>query len=137
MAKQEEACSPEHCPKDWAGHGLTLTAVWGFPAAAMLVATLLEPALRAVVWAAMLIWMGGACVANARRCGRTHCRYTGPFFLFMAGIVAAYAIGIAPLGAHGWEILGLTTVVGNGLIWWGSERLLGTFRRRSDLRSLL
>jgi len=137
MAKQEEACSPENCPKDWAGDGLTLAAVWGFPAAAMLAATLLEPTLRAVVWAAMLIWMGGACIANARRCGRTHCRYTGPFFVFMAGIVAAYVTGIAPLGPNGWEILGLTTVVGNGLIWWGSERLLGTFRRRSDLRSLL
>ena len=60
----------------------------------------------------------------------THCRYTGPFFLFMAGIVVAYATGIAALGAHGWAILGLTTVVGNGLIWWGSERTFGTFRRR-------
>lgn len=130
MAKQEAACPPRNCPKDWAGDGLTLAAVWGFPTAAMLAATLLEPTLRAVVWAAMLIWMGGACVANSRRCGRTHCRYTGPFFLFMAGIVVVYVTGIAPLGPHGWEILGLTTVVGNGLIWWGSERLLGTFLRR-------
>ena len=96
----------------------------------MLAATLLEPTLRAVVWAAMLVWMGGACVANAQRCGRTHCRYTGPFFLFMAGMVVAHATRIVGLGAHGWAILGLMTVVGNGLIWWGSERLLGTFRRR-------
>lgn len=96
----------------------------------MLAAALVEPTLRAVVWVAMLIWMGGACVANAHRCGRTHCRYTGPFFLFMAGMVVAYATGIVALGTHGWAILGLTTVVGNGLIWWASECLLGTFRCR-------
>lgn len=97
MTSQGEGCSPGNCPKDWAGDGLTLATVWGFPTAVMLAATLLEPTLRAVVWAAMLIWMGGACVANARRCGRTHCRYTGPFFLVMAGLVVAYAAGIAAL----------------------------------------
>jgi hypothetical protein len=46
----------------------------------MLAASWIEPMLRAAVWAAMLIWMGGACVANACLCGRTHCRYTGSFF---------------------------------------------------------
>jgi len=27
--------------------------------------------------------MGTACILNARRCGRTHCRYTGPYYLAM------------------------------------------------------
>jgi hypothetical protein len=94
----------------------------------MLAASWIEPILRAAVWAAMLIWMGGACVADARLCGRTHCRYTGPFFLLMAGLVGLYASGMVPLGPYGWTIIVLITVVGNGLIWWGSERLLGTFR---------
>lgn len=93
----------------------------------MLVALILEPRPRAVVWIAMLAWMGLACVANARRCGRTHCRFTGPFFLGMAGLVLAYAAGVLPLGSRAWLILGVLTVAGNALIWWGSERWLGTY----------
>lgn len=121
------------CSKaDWAGGRLTLAGVWGIPAAAMLLALLLElePVPRAVVWIAMLAWMGWACLANARRCGRTHCRYTGPFFLGMAGLVAAYSAGVLPLGNQPWLTLGILIVTGNALIWWGSERLLGTYTRR-------
>ena len=97
----------------------------------MLLALLLEPGARAVVWTAMLAWMGWACLQNARRCGRTHCRYTGPFFLAMAVLVVAYATGIVPLGNHPWLILGMLTAAGNVLIWWGTERLLGTYTRRN------
>jgi len=95
----------------------------------MLGAILLERVPRAVVWTAMLVLMGAACLANARRCSRTHCRYTGPFFLAMAALVVAYAAGILPLGPHGWTILGATAVIGNALLWWGSERFLGRFTR--------
>lgn len=98
----------------------------------MLLASLLEPGLRAAVWITMLVWMGLACVANARRCGRTHCRYTGPFFLAMAGLVAVYSVGALPLGNQPWLVLGTLIVVGNALIWWGSERVLGTYSRGFD-----
>ena len=119
------------CAKmDWASSRLALALVWGIPAAAMLLALLLEPGLRALVWIAMLGWMGSACVANARRCGRTHCRYTGPFFLAMAGLVAVYAVGVLPLGNQPWLMLGTLIVVGNALIWWGSERVWGTYSRQ-------
>ncbi|MFM9850738.1 MAG: hypothetical protein ACKVP3_26885 [Hyphomicrobiaceae bacterium] len=96
----------------------------------MLLALCLEPATRSVIWISMLIWMGGACLANAQRCGRTHCHYTGPFFLGMAVMVAAYAVGILPLGSHAWLILGVLIAAGNALIWWGSERLLGIYSPR-------
>jgi hypothetical protein len=120
------------CSKaDWAGSWLALGLVWGLPAAAMLLALLLEPGLRAVVWIAMLVWMGLACVANARRCGRTHCRYTGPFFLASAGLVAAYAAGVLALGGYPWLMLGSFVVVGNALIWSASERALGTYSGRN------
>ena len=121
----------QNCAKrDWAGNGLTLAVMWGTPATVMVLALLLEPWLRAVVWTAMLAWMGWACLQNARRCGRTHCRYTGPFFLAMAVLVMLYATGIVPLGHQPWLILGISIVAGNALIWWGSERLLGTYSRR-------
>jgi hypothetical protein len=126
------ASDTQNCvQRDWAGKGPTLVAIWGIPAAAMLLALLLEPGARAVVWTAMLAWMGWACLQNARRCGRTHCRYTGPFFLAMAVLVVAYAAGVVPLGNHPWLMLGILTVAGNALIWWGSERLLGTYTRRN------
>jgi len=124
--EQAEACASQR-DRDWAGDWRTLAAVWGLPAAAMPAALLLEPAPRAVVWTASLVWMGAACLANARQCGRTHCRYTGPFFLAMAALVVAHAAGFLPLGPYGWAILGGTAATGNALLWWGSERLLGRF----------
>jgi hypothetical protein len=93
----------------------------------MLVAAFLEPMPRAVIWTLMLVWMGAACVANARRCGRTHCRYTGPFFLVLAAAVVAYATGALPLGSYGWVILGAVAALGNALLWWTSERIRGRF----------
>lgn len=120
----------ENCrPTDWAAGRLALIVVWGIPAAVILLALLVEPATRAAVWTAMLVWMGYACFANARRCGRTHCRYTGPFFLGMAGLVVAHAAGILSLGDQPWVILGMLILGGNALIWWVSERLFGTYSR--------
>ena len=56
------------------------------------------PLTRTVVWTPTLAWLGGACLVNSRRCCRTHCRYTGPFFLDMAALVVAYSAGWLPLG---------------------------------------
>ena len=93
----------------------------------MVLAGLFGPLTRAVVWTAALLWMGGACIANARRCGRTHCRFTGPFLVLMAVGVVAYASGALRLGSHGWSILGGTTLAGAMGIWWASERVWGKF----------
>src|SRR5262245_1960561 len=128
LAEASKACS-EPRTRDWASGWRTLMSVWGLPAIILFAAAWLEPTLRALVWTAMLIWMGCACLANARRCGRTHCRFTGPFFLVMAASVVAYAFSGLPLGPYGWAVLGGVTVIGNLLIWWGSERLLGMFPR--------
>ena len=117
---------------DWAANRLTQAAAWVLPAGTMLLAMLLPTTPRAAVWIAMLWWMGVACLANARRCGRTHCRYTGPFFLGMAAMVFAYATGILQLGSHPWLVLGLIAAVGNAIIWWWSERVLGTYFQRSE-----
>jgi hypothetical protein len=118
------------CAKiDWVSGRLTLAGVWGVPAMVMLLALLLESAPRAVVWIAMLAWMGCACILNARRCGRTHCRYTGPFFLGMAVLVTVYAAGIVSLGDQPWLLLGIVIGTGNAFIWWSTERILGPYSR--------
>jgi hypothetical protein len=113
--------------KDWASAWRTLAAFWGLPGAAMLAASLLDPLSRAVIWIAMLVWMGVACFLNARRCSRTHCRITAPFFLVMAAFVGGYAAGMLPFGRHGWSILGGVSLSGFVLLWWGSEYAWGRF----------
>ena len=75
----------------------------------------------------MLLWMGGACIANAARCQRTHCRFTGPFLILMAALVAAYAAGILSLGPFGWDILAGAVFIGSAFLWWSSERIFGEF----------
>lgn len=123
----DEGCGARRARKDWAGNWRSLAGLWGIPAMAMAIATLLDPLSRTVIWSAALIWMGGACLANARRCGRTHCRFTGPFYLLIAVLVIAHAAGVLPLGDRGWAILGAGTLAGTVALWWGSERIWGLF----------
>lgn len=126
---EERPCCPAPRAKDWASDWHTLGTIWGITAAAMLTGGLLEPLPRAAVWTIALIWMGVACLANARRCRRTHCRFTGPFYLVMALLVVMLAVGLLPLGRYGWHVLGAATVLGTGLVWWGTERIWGAFSR--------
>ena len=113
--------------RDWAGNGRAFALLWGVPIALMLAASSVPPLVHAGIWTLMLLWMGGVCLVNARRCGRTHCRFTGPFFILMAVCVVAYATGVLDLGAHGWSILSVLILVGAIGLWWGSERGLGRF----------
>jgi len=126
VAEPRSGCS-DPAPSDWAGDWRSFTLLWGFHVALMLVAAFLEPVPRAVIWMAMLMWMGGACLANARRCCRTHCHFTGPFLIVMAAAVAAYAGGLLDLGDQGWALLGDVALVGALCLWWASERVWGTF----------
>jgi hypothetical protein len=62
---------------------------------------------------------------NGRRCGRTHCRYTGPYYLAM--IVPVLALGFISSGIYEWIALGVVIVGGSKLIWWATERAWGKF----------
>jgi hypothetical protein len=70
----------------------------------------------------VLGWMGAACLLNARRCGRTHCRYTGLFYLVMILPVLAAASGIVSIVPDGWLLLAATIILGSKTIWWLTER---------------
>ena len=110
-------------------HWRTLAGLWGLPALGMLGGIFLEPMTRATVWIFALTWMGVACLMNARRCHRTHCRFTGPFYLAMAVLVFMLATGFLPLGRYGWHLLAAATLVGTVMLWWGTERIWGMFSR--------
>lgn len=47
--------------------------------------------------------------------------------LLMAALVAAYSAGLLPLGSQGWLGLAGMALLGNAILWWGSERLWGRF----------
>jgi hypothetical protein len=76
-----------------------------------------------------LTTMGAGCLANALRCGRVHCYLTGPFFLLVAIVALLYGLGVVPLGADGWNILGLLALVGALALWFIPEVFFGRYRQ--------
>lgn len=116
--------------KDWVGSARSWTVAWGLPSAALIVGIALDPSARTVIWVVSLAWMGIACVANAARCGRTHCYFTGPFFLVMALVVALHGAEVLWLGPNGWIWIGVTIVIGAyGVLWLLPEYIWGKFAR--------
>jgi hypothetical protein len=71
--------------------------------------------------------MGTACILSARRCKRTHCRYTGPYYLAMTAPVVALGLGIVSAGIYAWVVLGVLILAGSKLIWWATDRAWGEF----------
>ena len=112
---------------DWLADPRTNALAWWVPHAAIFAALLTPVPVRVGIWAVMFAWMGIACILNFRRCGRTHCRYTGPYYLAM--IVPVLALGIAPvlIPLTGWFAIAVAILLGSKLIWWATERAWGKF----------
>jgi hypothetical protein len=83
---------------------------------------------RTWIWVIMLSWMGAACLLNAKKCSRTHCYYTGPFYIALAIVSFLYGYQIILLGNNGWYWLGAVLVIGTVIIWVSSETLLGKYK---------
>jgi len=83
---------------------------------------------RTAIWTAALAVMGGACIANASRCGRIHCYVTGPFFLVAALATLLYGTGVIPLGANGWNLIGMAVLIGAIVLSCVPEVLFGKYR---------
>ena len=119
--------APTQTARDWLGSIRTSVLAWWMPKAAILAGLLVPVSVRATIWIIMLVWMGVACLLNARRCNRTHCRYTGPYYLAMIMPVMALGTGIVTVGIFGWISLVVIIFGGSGLIWWVTERAWGKF----------
>lgn len=112
---------------DWLRSPRTNLLAWWVPQAAI-VAALFAPVLaRTVIWIGALTWMGTACILNASRCGRTHCRYTGPHYLAMMVPVVVLGTGLVSVGAYAWVPLAAVILLGCKLIWRATERAWGKF----------
>jgi hypothetical protein len=115
--------------QDWVSGVASYIVAWGLPTVLLVAAIWVSNEMRTIVWGAALAWMGSACLLNARRCGRVHCRYTGPFFLVMALVVGLHGTGAVALGSGGWTWIGVVIALGTAAIWIVSERLEGRYRR--------
>ena len=111
--------------RDWLRSPRTSVLAWWVPQGAIVASLFLPMPLRTVIWIVALIWMGTACILNAKRCGRTHCRYTGPYYLTM--IAPVLVLGIISAGIYKWMLLGVVILGGSRLIWWATELTWGKF----------
>ena len=116
--------------EDWTRSRRGELVGWGLPIAAMIVGAVLE--MQAALWPPALAWMGLACLANARRCGRMHCFFTGPFFLAMAALALLVGLGFVSLGEGSWSWIGGATLVGAVLLTYLPERLWGRYAARGQ-----
>ena len=126
--------SEEYAPtqRDWLHDKSVSSLLWGLPPLVMAVTAFIDlgSTLRAVAWSGSLLVMSGGCFANAARCGRLHCYFTGPFFLFMAAIAAIHGFEVVPFGTSGWLWIGATTIVGAFSLTYAPERISGKYAKR-------
>jgi hypothetical protein len=90
-----------------------------------------SPGLKTVLWMLSLGFMGTLCLLNASRCRRTHCYFTGPFFILGAVTSLGYGIGLLPFGPSGWKWIGNIIIIGAIALSCIPELVLGRYRRRS------
>ncbi|MGH9464698.1 MAG: hypothetical protein ACRD0X_03565, partial [Thermoanaerobaculia bacterium] len=98
-------------PSDFCRQPLTALFAWGLPAALMVFADSLGR-LGPFAWAGGALWIGIACLLNARRCARVHCFFTGPFFLALGLVALAAALEWVRLDSAGWSWLGIVALAG-------------------------
>src|SRR6266540_7131396 len=100
-------------PRDWLSSPRTNALAWWIPKAVIVAALFIPPPARTGMWIIALIWMGIACILNSRRCGRTHCRYTGPYYLAMIAPVLVFASNLVTVELFGWLVLGVLILGGS------------------------
>jgi len=113
--------------KDWVSDSRAYAFAWGLPGVILIIGIFMDPFIRTIMWTVALVWKGVACLANATRCGRTHCYFTGPFFLLVALMTILHGFHIVSLGENGWSWVGLSIIVGTVTLWLFTEIVWGKF----------
>lgn len=104
--------------------------LWGLPIAIIVITGNVASAgwILTVAWTASLVTMGVACLVNARGCGRTHCYFTGPFFLLMAIMSLLHGLHVVSLGPRGWSYIGIVLLIGSIVLCAAPELIWGRYR---------
>ncbi len=113
--------------KDWVSDARSFALAWGVPVVILMIGIFQDPSTQTMMWAGALLWQGVACLANAARCGRIHCYFTGPFFLLGALMTLLHGFHLVGLGENGWRWLGLAVIAGSGGLWFVTEKMWGKF----------
>jgi hypothetical protein len=111
--------------RDLSARGGSFAAIWLAPIALAGLLNLIAPQWSGAAWGLAFVWMGGACLLNARRCGRLHCFFSGPILLIGAAVlfaVAGGALDFMPLAI-------VAVTLGLAALTFGLERLWGRYRR--------
>jgi hypothetical protein len=118
--------------RDLLRRGLSAFLLWCVPLCAFALGFGQAAGLRTILWSTSLAVMGVACLINASRCGRVHCRFTGPFFILASVASLGYGLGLLPLGPSGWKWIGVGTIIGALGLCYVPELFLGRYRRKGS-----
>lgn len=91
---------------DWTRQPIGVLIGWVLPIALGLSSNVLSASFEAqgvpaFIWAAAFVWMGLACLLNARRCHRLHCYFSGPILLGGALLTILLGLRVISFGPHG------------------------------------
>lgn len=130
----EQATIEKKRAADWTRQPIGVVVGWVLPIVLGNSIVLLPTSLRTLtvasfVWAVCFVWMGVACLLNARRCHRLHCYFSGPIFLGGALLTVLLGLGVISFGGEGltelvWSTLGLA------LLTFVPELIRGRYARR-------
>ncbi len=130
MTDQQTA---QQTAKDMVRQPLPFSLAWGIPIAILVSMNftrgVLPDAAIILIIAGTFLWMGSACVLNARRCGRLHCFISGPIFLIGAvgTLLTGFNVVTIPfLGVN--EFISGTVVL--ALLTFVPEWIWGMYARR-------
>jgi hypothetical protein len=128
-----ETCDPNRA--DFAC-GAKALFIWWIPTAILASTAFSNSPFLVVIWPVLLAFMGGACLVNARRCGRRHCYVTGPFFLALAAVSLLYGLGVLNFGRQGWRDLAAVLLVGSCALTCLPEWIWGKYLTNPSHHSL-
>jgi hypothetical protein len=118
--------------KDIAAKPLSFMWAWGLPLLVLFSLNfapgVLPLSVILVIMSGVFVWMGLACMLNARRCRRRHCYYSGPIFLIGAVAVLLVGFNVISLGRDGLMIVVWGTLA-LALLTFATEPVFGKYVR--------
>jgi SAM-dependent methyltransferase len=83
---------------------------------------------RTAVWTDALVTMGTVCLIKRAPMWTDALLHHCPFFLAMAGDSLQFGFGLVAVGKNGWNLIGISTVIGAIVLCCVPELLLGKYR---------